>query len=169
MAHPSSHIWLTLRLPWRVNKTLPERLCNDINNSSYSLPDEKKLRMDRTGKRPVSLQACSNQNENKLLLIAQSGMLSSRVQAPSPLAWPCHHELQTWGSSGVSFISVEIVPTRKPSPGPAAQGADMLRAEELTYTMLGSCIIAPCLQKQHLVMPGTGFRLDPPLGFTPPN
>lgn len=57
-------------------QTPPERLCNDRNNSSYSLPDEKKLRMDRTGKRPVSLQACPKQNENKHLLTVQTGMLS---------------------------------------------------------------------------------------------
>lgn len=66
-------------------QTAPECLCNDRNNSSYSLLDEKKLRMDRTGKRPVSLQACPNQNENKHLLTVQNGMLSCRAQAP-PLA-----------------------------------------------------------------------------------
>lgn len=67
-------------------QTLPERLCNDRNNSSYSLPNEKKLRMDRTGKCPVSLQACPNQNENKHLLTVQNGMLSCRAQAAPPLA-----------------------------------------------------------------------------------
>lgn len=67
-------------------QTPPERLCNDRNNSGYSLPDEKKLRIDRTGKRPVSLQACPNQNENKHLLTVQHGMLSCRAQAAPPLA-----------------------------------------------------------------------------------
>lgn len=107
----SSHIWLASRLPWLVNKTPPECLCNTINNLSYSLPDEKKLRMDRTGKRPASLHACPNQNENKYLLTVQNGMLSSEVQVASPLAQLWGHWLQTQGSSAGSFISAEIVHT----------------------------------------------------------
>lgn len=69
---------------WATNTA--ERLCNDRNNSSYSLPHEKKLRMDRAGKHPVSLQACPKQNENKHLLTVQNGMLSCRAQAAPPLA-----------------------------------------------------------------------------------
>lgn len=97
---------LPLRLPWLVNKTPPERLCNDINNLSYSLPDEKKLRMDRTGKRPVSLQACSNQNENKHLLTVQNGMLSSRAQAAPPLAA---------GSRPRALLQAHLSPLRLPT------------------------------------------------------
>lgn len=157
----SSHIWLAPRLPWLVNKTPPERLCNNINNSSYSLPEEKKLKMDRTGKCPVSLQACSNQNENKHLLTVQNGVLSGRAQAAPPLARPRGRRLQTRGSSAGSFTSAEIAPTWKPGPRAAAQGAAALRDEEHTHTVLGGCVTAPRPQKQHLVKPGTGLQIGP--------
>lgn len=94
------------RLPWLVNKTPPERLCNDINNSSYSLPDEKKLRMDGTGKGPVSLQACSNQNENKHLPTAQNGTLSERRR---------HHHSPVPGAAGFrprALLQVHLSPLR---------------------------------------------------------
>lgn len=95
--HPrrGSCVCLAWRFPWLDNKTPPQRLCNNINNSSYSLLNEKKLRMDRTGKRPVFLQACPNQNENKHLLTVQNGTLSSRAQAAPPPAWPWSCWLQT--------------------------------------------------------------------------
>lgn len=67
--------------------------------------------MDRAGKRPASLHAYPNQNENKYLLTVQNGMLSGQMQVASPLAWLRGHWLQTWGSAAGSFISAEIVRT----------------------------------------------------------
>lgn len=141
-------------------QTLPERLCNDRNNSSYSLPDEKKLRMDRTGKCPVSLQACPNQNENKHLLTVQNGMLSCQAQAAPPLApnlglfcrslclsWSCAHR-KTWATSSCSRRSCATWwESRTLCPGRG----------RLYYSLLSL--------RQHLVKAGAGFRLDPPLGF----
>jgi len=86
--------------------------------------------MDRTGKRPVSLQACSTQNENKHLLTVQNGMLAGRAQAAPPLAQPQSRWLQSRGSSEGSFISAEVVPTGRPGPCRAAQGAAVLRDED---------------------------------------
>lgn len=124
-------------------QTASERLCNDRNNSSYSLPNEKKLKMDRTGKCPASLQACPNQNENKHLLTVQNGMLSCRAQAAPPLApnpglfcrslclpWGCAHRktgatsscsgrscATWWGSRTLSWGSVIQPLVLKTTPG----------------------------------------------------
>lgn len=110
--HPgrSSHIWLTPRLPWLVNKTPPKCLCKNINNLSYSLPNEKKLRTDRTGKCPVFLQACPNWNENNHLLTGQNGTLSGLAQAAPPLAQPQSHCLQTRGSLQVHLSLLRLCP-----------------------------------------------------------
>lgn len=89
-----------------------ERLCNDTNNLSYSLPNEKKLRMDRTGKQPVSLRACSNQNKNKHLLTAQNGVLSGPVQAAPGLS-----------PRLLQVSSPAFLPTRRPGLRPATVGS----------------------------------------------
>lgn len=118
-------------------QTPPERLCNDRNNSSYSLAHEKKLRMDIAGKHPVSLQACPKQNENKHLLTVQNGMLSCRHRQ--------HHcWLPVWGSSAGPFVSSEVVPTGKPGPCPAAPGGAVLPDENHTHSVLGSWATASC-------------------------
>lgn len=114
--------------------------------------------MDRTGKCPVSLQACPNQNENKHLLTVQNGMLSCRAQAAPPLApdlglfcrslclpWGCAHR-KTWATSSCSGRSCATW-----------WGSHTLCPGGLCCSLLSL--------RQHLVTAGAGFRLDPPFGF----
>lgn len=137
-------------------QTPPERLCNDRNNSSYSLPDEKKLRMDRTGKCPVSLQAYPNQNENKHLLTVQNVVLPSTGGT-------------TAGSWSGALLQVPLSPLRL-CPQENLGYIQLLRVElcylmRITQLCPGGLCYSLLSLRQRLAKHGAGFRLDPPLGF----
>lgn len=138
-------------------QTLPESSCNDRNNSSYSLPNEKKLRMDRTGKHPVPLKPV--QTRMKTNICWQYRM------ACCPAEHRRHHRwLLIWGSSAGPFVSWGCAHRKTWATSSCLGrnyatwwGSRTLCPGELCYSLLSL--------RQCLVKHGAGFRLDPPLGF----